>query len=279
MAIWRYQRDSDFGVYMEGSPFEGIFTIEPTVHTPTQLRFAFTDAGVTTTITMAGSGLGYKFGGGMITDITGGTITSISSADNGVVWGLVTGLSYSAAAMFDYAAANNIAAQIALVLGGNDAIYGTDVAEGDRIMGAGGNDTLYGYNGNDTILGGDGRDRLIGGAGNDLLSGGSGADSFVFNTRPNASTNADRITGFSHVADSIQLENAVFIAFTAAGTMTAAAFRTGTAAADSSDRIIYNSTTGKIYYDADGTLTTASKVLFATVTPGTVLDHTDFIII
>ena len=54
--------------------------------------------------------------------------------------------------------------------------------------------------------------------------------------------------------DTIQLENAIFTALTATGTLASAAFRANTTglAGDSSDRIIYETDTGKLFYDADG---------------------------
>ena len=59
------------------------------------------------------------------------------------------------------------------------------------------------------------------------------------------------------------------------GTLDAAAFHAGTAAADANDRIIYNSATGEIFYDSDGT-GAAAQVLFATVTAGTNLTAANF---
>jgi Ca2+-binding RTX toxin-like protein len=57
--------------------------------------------------------------------------------------------------------------------------------------------------------------------------------------------------------------------------LSAAAFRLGAAAADADDRIIYDSATGRIYYDADGS-GGGAKVLFAQVAAGTTLTNTDF---
>jgi Ca2+-binding RTX toxin-like protein len=54
------------------------------------------------------------------------------------------------------------------------------------------------------------------------------------------------------------------------------AFQLGTAAADADDRIIYDSATGKLFYDADGNAAGA-QVLFAQVTAGTALTDVDFV--
>ena len=63
----------------------------------------------------------------------------------------------------------------------------------------------------------------------------------------------------------------------AAGALNPAAFHSGTAAADASDRIIYDSATGKIFYDSDGT-GAAAAIQFAKVTAGLVLTQADFIV-
>lgn len=131
--------------------------------------------------------------------------------------------------------------------------------------------------GANVIVGNSGNNLLNGGLGNDTLTGGAGNDTFFFNTALNASTNKDTITDFNVVADTIRLENAIFTGL-AAGTLVASAFHTGTAAADSLDRIIYNKTTGALLFDKDG-LGGAAAVQFATVTPNLALTNADFFIV
>ena len=70
-------------------------------------------------------------------------------------------------------------------------------------------------------------------------------------------------------------EATIFSGVAANGTLAASAFVAGTAALDASDRIIYDSATGKIFYDADG-VGGVAQVLFATVDPGTALNNADF---
>ena len=116
----------------------------------------------------------------------------------------------------------------------------TGNVNGNSLAGSGGNDTLDG-----------GAGRRDGGAGNDALTGGAGHDIFTFTTVLNAAANVDRITDFNAVGDTIRLDNAIFTGL-ANGDLAADAFHAGTAAADADDRIIYNSATGALSFDADG---------------------------
>ncbi len=137
----------------------------------------------------------------------------------------------------------------------------------DTLTGNDGKNELTGGKGNDTLEGGKEADTLYGGTGNDTLVGGSGTDGFVFNTVPGA-TNMDDIIDFTPGTDGIALENAIFTAL-AAGALPATAFYIGTAAHDTTDRIIYNSATGALYYDPDGNLAFGSSaVQFATLDRG-----------
>lgn len=151
----------------------------------------------------------------------------------------------------------------------------------DLIVGGGGNDTFVGSLGNDTINGGAGNDFLSGGLGNDRLVGDLGRDAFVFDTAPDATANLDRIVGFAVADDMIHLENAVFTGLgLATGTLSAAAFRSGagaTAAGDATDRIVYDTITGNLYYDADG-IGGAASVQFAVVENKALLTAANFLI-
>ncbi len=131
--------------------------------------------------------------------------------------------------------------------------------------------------GADTVTGNGQANLINGGLGNDVLTGGLGADLFRFDTALSKTDNVDRITDFSVVDDTFQLDDAVFRKL-AAGALKAADFVTGSKALDSSDRIVYNSTTGDIFYDADGSGSGAA-VLFAKVAAGTALTSADFLII
>ena len=149
----------------------------------------------------------------------------------------------------------------------------------DFMFGGAGNDTLNGGEGDDQLDGGAGNDALNGGNGNDVLTGGIGADAFVFNFAPDATTNLDRISDFNVVDDTIQLENGILTALGATtGTLSAANFVIGTAAADATDRIIYNSTTGALLYDSNGNVAGGS-VQIATLATGLAMTNNDFLII
>ncbi|WP_455272861.1 beta strand repeat-containing protein [Rhizobium herbae] len=146
-----------------------------------------------------------------------------------------------------------------------------------NVIGTQFSDQIYGGNGVNTLSGGAGNDLLNGGLGNDVLIGGAGNDTFFFNSALGA-TNIDGIDDFVVVNDTIRLENAVFAALGVPGTLAAAAFHVGAAAADTSDRIIYNTATGAISYDTDGTGGTAA-VQFATVSNGLSMTNADFFIV
>src|ERR1700730_2895339 len=136
---------------------------------------------------------------------------------------------------------------------GNDSIVGT--AGDDTIFGGAGNDTVLGAGGNDVVQGNDGVDWVEGGTGNDTLSGGSGTDTFAF--REAGAANADVVTDFASNWDDIRLDAAGFAAIGATGRFAAAYVRFfagagATGGHDADDRIIYNSTTGQLFYDPDG---------------------------
>lgn len=159
-----------------------------------------------------------------------------------------------------------------------DRLTGSAVA--NRLRGDGGNDILDGRAGNDQLDGGAGNDRLVGGVGNDTLIGGAGRDIFVFNTALNATTNVDVIDDFSVADDTIWLENAIFTALTTTGALASTAFVANTSglAADASDRVIYETDTGMLYYDSNGSAA-GGRVLIADLDPGLGLTALDFSVI
>jgi Ca2+-binding RTX toxin-like protein len=155
----------------------------------------------------------------------------------------------------------------------NTSGFGNGLA--NRLTGNNGNNSLSGGAANDTLIGGLGNDFLNGGVGKDVLTGGGGTDSFVFNTALSA-TNIDRITDFARGSDKILLDNAIFSAI-AGVSLTAAGFAANAAGAatTTAHRIIYETDTGKLFYDSNGSAA-GGNVQFATLTPGLALSHTDF---
>jgi Ca2+-binding RTX toxin-like protein len=132
-----------------------------------------------------------------------------------------------------------------------------------------------------TLLGNGAANVLDGGAGFDTLTGGAGADTFRFSSALGALKNIDRITDFSVVDDRIQLENGIFKALVNVGALSAGSLRAGanvTTAADANDFLLYNSSTGALYYDADGSGAGASAIQFATLSVGLALTAADFTI-
>ncbi|MEJ1121257.1 M10 family metallopeptidase C-terminal domain-containing protein [Phyllobacterium sp. CCNWLW109] len=130
---------------------------------------------------------------------------------------------------------------------------------------------------NNYLVGNSGANIISGGVGNDLLTGGEGRDAFHFSTAPNSAANRDTITDFNVLADTIWLENAVFTTLVT-GALAAAAFHIGAGAADASDRIIYNSATGGLFYDNNGAATGGS-VQFATLSKDLAMTNADLLII
>jgi Ca2+-binding RTX toxin-like protein len=149
----------------------------------------------------------------------------------------------------------------------------------NNLSGSDGNDTLSGSAGNDILSGGNGTDLLFGGLGNDTLTGGLGNDAFIFNTALNATSNRDTITDFSHADDTIQLSKSVMSALGVKGTLSTDDFKFSTQALDASDRIIYNQTSGALFYDADGSGSSAAVQIASIGNLPTDINYTDFIII
>jgi Ca2+-binding RTX toxin-like protein len=122
------------------------------------------------------------------------------------------------------------------------------------------------------IVGSSGNNYIDGKAAADTLTGGLGADQFLFTTALGAD-NIDTVTDFDPAADFIRLENAIFTTLPV-GFLAVAAFHTGAAAADAADRIIYNSATGALLYDSDGT-GGAAAIQFATLSTGLAMTNAD----
>lgn len=147
------------------------------------------------------------------------------------------------------------------------------IARGTIIEGA------VGGTGKDTITGNDYANALYGNSGADTLTGNGGEDFFVFDTRATRAS-ADVITDFEIGVDTMGLNNKVFKAVGRDGLLTDRAFAINVTghAEDRKDRIIYDSDSGELFYDANGSKKGGSA-LVATLEDGLALDASHFLVI
>jgi trimeric autotransporter adhesin len=136
-----------------------------------------------------------------------------------------------------------------LFLTGGGNISGTGNTQGNFMGGNAGANGLSGLGGADT---------LVGGAGHDVLTGGGAADSFRYTGTLHAD-HSDTIADFTHLIDRIDLNASTFegllVGDLATGKFKAAIDITGAGAGatvDATDRILYDSDSGKVYYDSNG---------------------------
>ncbi len=141
-------------------------------------------------------------------------------------------------------------------------------------------DKLTGNSAANLLRAGGGNDLLAGGLGKDTLLGEGGRDTFLFNTTLNRFTNVDKILDFNVIDDTVRLENAIFTHITGTRTLTSAQFYKSAAgvAHDGSDHIIYETDTGKLFYDSNGSAAGGS-VHFATISKDLALTAADFFIV
>ena len=160
----------------------------------------------------------------------------------------------------------------------NDTFVGNEDA--NTLLGYGGDDILSGNQGNDNLQGGDGQDELYGGLGNDSLCGGAGNDAFVFDTVLDQGGNIDTIVDFSIDEDTLTLSKSVFTSLVSDdGTLLTENFHaslTGTAS-DENDYLLYNTASGSLLYDADGS-GSGVAVEFAKLTTKPGITANDFVI-
>ncbi|HLO76342.1 MAG TPA: M12 family metallopeptidase [Magnetospirillum sp.] len=126
-------------------------------------------------------------------------------------------------------------------------------------IGNGQDNLLTGNDAANSLSGGSGADILVGGTGADTLTGGAGADVFYY-ARPG--DGGDTVTDFLRGTDHIRLNSANF------GNITTAQLSAGRFAANSNGhatvaaaQVLFNTTTGGLSYDADGTGGTAAVTI------------------
>ncbi|MCA0996838.1 calcium-binding protein [Alloyangia pacifica] len=145
---------------------------------------------------------------------------------------------------------------------------------GDYVNSGRGDDTIYGGAGEDTLRRHDGHDRLFASTGRDVLTGGAGKDAFIFSTAPRYNT--DRVTDFQTGIDELWFSNVHFNGPT--GRLSPDQLAYGTAAADANDICIYDEVSGRLWYDADGSLNGRSQALVFDLGDGTLLAADDILI-
>jgi Ca2+-binding RTX toxin-like protein len=181
------------------------------------------------------------------------------------------------------------------LLGGadDDTIYGGSGE--DRVRGGSGYDTIFGEDGNDNLDGGTWSDSVFGGEGDDIVNGGAdsdhlwgdapdgpgfiGNDTFAFNSPLDS---VDTIWDFSTFNDQIRLDLDIFSALHGTGPLLENEYQENTAgtADDATDRIIYDTDNGQLYYDADGSGGVFTAQQFAQLANGNVpLGFEDFFIV
>jgi Ca2+-binding RTX toxin-like protein len=203
------------------------------------------------------------------------TFTGVNSFTNGLPIKNLTTATATLAGTFQFKSqSGSTAAGVSafnLVVGGTGSdrnLKGT--ASSDWIGLDAGDDRIDAGLGFDAVLGGSGNDSLDGGGGRDTLSGGSGADRFVFDSYLSAATNIDTITDYSAASgDRIVLDRAIFTTLNSGGSLSGAAFRAGAGlvnAVAATDRLLYDTSSGALRYDADGIGSVYSAVQFATLT-------------
>ncbi|MEH2273586.1 MAG: hypothetical protein V7K40_01820 [Nostoc sp.] len=166
----------------------------------------------------------------------------------------------------------------------NDVINGQ--GGNDIINGNSGNDLLRGGSGDDILIGGEDNDTLVGGVGNDVLVGGAGADRFLYNTDAAFALTAvgvDAISDFkSSEGDNIILDKTTFNAITSAagtGFSNKSDFQITSSAGTSTAKIVYDSVSGQLFYNQNGSATGfGSGGLFATLTGAPTLTASDFVL-
>ncbi|AUR04604.1 RTX toxin [Phaeobacter inhibens] len=133
--------------------------------------------------------------------------------------------------------------------------------------------------GADVLRGGRGNDLLDGGLMADTLIGGKGDDFFRFSTELGAD-NIDEIRDFDAASDTILLDSAIFSDAGEIGVLDFGAFHSSASgtALDGADRIVYNTDSGALSYDADG-LGGVDAIQFAQLQSGLQLGADDFVII
>lgn len=157
----------------------------------------------------------------------------------------------------------------------SDTLFGSTFH--DRLNGGNGDDRLFGGEGRDRLSGGTGQDRLNGGSASDTLTGGDGDDVFVFDSPIAGGANIDRITDFLSGSDVIEIDQENYFSGLIVGQLDASQFAIGTATG-SGPQIVYDSSTGALFYDSNGA-GAGGAAKFGILSGAPALDASDFLIV
>ncbi len=138
-----------------------------------------------------------------------------------------------------------------------------------KLIGGGGAST--------TIVGNDGDNVIDGGGGADFLTGLGGADVFVFRDL-RVGNGVPVIRDFTSGTDKVAIDNFEFGTNIPTGTLPESAFVVGQAAQDANDRLIYDPNGGSLYWDSDGTGSSA-PLLFGILEGSPSVTYADFLIV
>jgi hypothetical protein len=186
-------------------------------------------------------------------------VSSFSSSiqNSGTIQGSHRAVAAYGSSQFTLVNKGTIDGDVNLTTSGPELITNTGRIDGSVELGSGFN-TFNGRGGTvtGTITGGAGVDYIYlgndgetadGGGGFNKLYAGAGADTFVYSAL--GSNTGTQIYGFNVNEDTIELNSSVFTKLTAGQTPT---FSVGSAATSPTDYLFYNSTTGALYYDTNG---------------------------
>ncbi|GAB6142171.1 hypothetical protein JCM14076_29000 [Methylosoma difficile] len=141
---------------------------------------------------------------------------------------------------------------------------------------------LTGNTSNNNLVGNAAANVLKGLAGNDILTGGSGVDTFWFDTAANSSTNKDTITDFATGLDKLKFSASVLTALGTTGQFSVGDQRFNKSsnglALDSTDRLIYNTTTGELNYDSNGNASGGTQAVLLVLTGIPNITATDLVV-
>jgi Ca2+-binding RTX toxin-like protein len=169
--------------------------------------------------------------------------------------------------------------------------FGEDYIEGglgdDTLVGAAGNDEIYGDAGNDLLEGGEGddwldggagNDTLFGGAGEDTLVGGAGVDTFVLNKNSGADFIDDFATGDKLQVSAGEFGGGLIPGFLSGSKLLSGATVGAGSATSAAQQFLYNTTTGALYFDANGSAA-GNGIQIAILVTKPVINSNDFSIV